>query len=297
MSTYLLKELPIDSIKASDRARPVDQNLIVELAKSIETSGLLHPIVVRPISSGEQPAKYQIVAGHHRFRAVAEVLKRTTILCAIRTLADMEAELAEIDENLLRAPLTPAQEARAHSRRKVLYLAIYPETRAGVAGASARHGDATDTLSYAGEAAKRLGTTARTIQRHVARGDRISDEIATKITGTSLDKGVELDTLAALPADQQTSLADRAAAGENVSARTHRESVEIEVATVQVGISAAEFGEQVFRRCTSLVEPALEIFPPERAGRLLNQTLPAIIINNIVEQVAQLLCETLFEYA
>jgi len=43
------------------------------------------------------------------------------------------AELAEVDENLIRSPLTPAQEASAIFRRKAIYEELHPETEAGVA--------------------------------------------------------------------------------------------------------------------------------------------------------------------
>jgi ParB family chromosome partitioning protein len=39
------------------------------------------------------------------------------------------------------------------------------------------------------------------------------------VTGTSLDKGVELDALAKLPKDERKGLIDRAKAGERVTAR------------------------------------------------------------------------------
>jgi hypothetical protein len=51
-----------------------------------------------------------------------------------------------------------------------------------------------------------------------ARGEALADELDA-VTGTSLDKGVELDALAKLPKDERKGLIDRAKAGERVSAR------------------------------------------------------------------------------
>jgi hypothetical protein len=45
-----------------------------------------------------------------------------------------QALLAEIDENLVRADLTPSERAAHHAKRKQLYLKLHPETQKGKAG-------------------------------------------------------------------------------------------------------------------------------------------------------------------
>jgi hypothetical protein len=54
------------------------------------------------------------------------------------TLDDLQAELAGIDENLMRHQLSPAQEAAAVARRKVIYLKLHPETGQGACSGSSR---------------------------------------------------------------------------------------------------------------------------------------------------------------
>ena len=56
------------------------------------------------------------------------------------------------------------------------------------------------------------------MNRHLARAEAIGDDLE-RVTGTSLDKGVELDALAKLPEPERKDLIDRAEAGEQVSAR------------------------------------------------------------------------------
>jgi hypothetical protein len=56
------------------------------------------------------------------------------------------------------------------------------------------------------------------LSRSAARGEALGDDLAA-VTGTSLDKGVELDALAKLPKDERKGLIDRARAGEKVTAR------------------------------------------------------------------------------
>jgi hypothetical protein len=110
--------------------------------------------------------------------------------------------LAEIDENLIRCNLTSAQEAAAVTRRKAIYLELYPETAAGAAGGHAKHGSASDNLSFAESTAGATGKDRRTIERAAARGEALGDDL-NDIAGTSLDKGVELDALAKMAKDKR----------------------------------------------------------------------------------------------
>ena len=66
--------------------------------------------------------------------------------------------------------------------------------------------------------AKRTGDSKDKVQRSLKRG--MLGSILDKVRGTSLDKGVELDALGKLPEAEQEALANRAASGEEVSART-----------------------------------------------------------------------------
>lgn len=128
-------------------------------------------------------------------------------------------EGVEIDENLIRCNLTPAQEAAAVSRRKAIYEELHPETKHGGDRVSDKaRSDQNDNLSFCSETSKATGKDKRSIERAAARGAALGDDLS-DITGTSLDKGVELDALAKTPEQERKSLIARAKAGENVSAR------------------------------------------------------------------------------
>lgn len=117
----------------SDRLRSLRQSVVDELAESIRMQGLLHPIVLRP-----QPRKnagYILVAGWHRLEAVRK-LGHEAIRAEIRE--GLNAELVEIDENLIRADLTLMERDLHVARRKVLYEELHPETRKGAAGRGER---------------------------------------------------------------------------------------------------------------------------------------------------------------
>ncbi len=79
---------------------------VAELAKSIEASGLLQPVVCRPQGDG-----FELLAGRRRFEA-HRLLKRDTILAIVRELTDAQAIEVTVLENLQRQNLTPLEEAR-----------------------------------------------------------------------------------------------------------------------------------------------------------------------------------------
>jgi len=83
---------------------------IGELAASIQQSGLLQPIVVRP-----KGARFEIVAGERRFRAAQRLaLPRVPVL--VRDLDDAQMLEFALVENLQRQDLLPLEEAQAYER-------------------------------------------------------------------------------------------------------------------------------------------------------------------------------------
>jgi ParB/RepB/Spo0J family partition protein len=101
----LLKEIyPSDT----NPRKTMDEDAIIDLAKSMHDVGLLQPITVRPDSIG----KFEIVAGHRRFKA-AEQLKWHSIPAIIREVGDDEVLEIQIIENLQREDVSPMDEAAA----------------------------------------------------------------------------------------------------------------------------------------------------------------------------------------
>ena len=62
------------------------------------------------------------------------------------------------------------------------------------------------------------GESKRRINEHLSCANALGDDLEA-VTGTSLDKGVELDALAKMPAVERRELIDKAKAGEKVTAR------------------------------------------------------------------------------
>lgn len=199
----MLINLPIDKIVRRPDVRALNENTVSALADSISTVGLINPIRVRERLDG-----WEVSAGSHRL-AACEKLGLADIECIVVSDDDLHAELSMIDENLCRNELSPAERAHQTGRRKAIYLELHPETAQGVAGAEAKHGRATDNLSFAAETARATGKDERTVQRDAERGTKVIAEVIDMITGTKLDSGTYLDKLKRLSPNDQVAAARR----------------------------------------------------------------------------------------
>lgn len=216
----------IDLVKlvASDQPRPLVTEAVDKLASSIRDVGLIQPITVKQrtiLSGGLSEQGFQIVAGHHRVAACRALGWAEIDAIVIEAGEHLQAELIEIDENLCRSELTNSQRAKAVKRRKEIWEALHPvEIRvAQVAPVEIGYGKPPQRpTEFASETAAVTGESKSQINRHLARAEALGDDLD-KVTGTSLDKGVELDALKAMTPEQRAPLIERAQAGEKVSAR------------------------------------------------------------------------------
>jgi ParB-like chromosome segregation protein Spo0J len=262
--------LPLASITVpSKRMRALREEVVDNLVQSMQ-KGQLQPILVR--STG--PGCFELVAGRHRYEA-AQKLGWKSIKAAI--VEGMDADrilLAEIDENLVRANLTPAEEAAHHAMRKEIYERLYPQTKKGGDRRSPKAKAKSNTQSaYVNDAARKTGKSHDTINRAVKRGKNIPN--VSELAGTSLDKGGELDALAALgeeAPEEQQQLIEQATAGEEVSAKTSlkqrrpRRSA-TDIALEHLGIVVA----RISGMGTSLENVQVPRLPPELVEQYLEE--------------------------
>ena len=89
--------------------------------------------------------------------------------------------MLEIDENLIRDELTALERAEQLKRRKEIYEARHPETKAGVAGGKARQGSANEIISFAADTASKMSSTPRSVQQNVQIAERIAAPVRAAI--------------------------------------------------------------------------------------------------------------------
>ncbi|HXC96868.1 MAG TPA: ParB/RepB/Spo0J family partition protein [Edaphobacter sp.] len=110
-------EIPLDQIERNpyQTRTHFDETKLKELAESITASGVVQPIVVRPLNPNKGTIKYQLITGERRWLASFQANK-TTIPAIVRPVSDEQTLEMTIVENLQRADLNPMEQARAYQR-------------------------------------------------------------------------------------------------------------------------------------------------------------------------------------
>lgn len=207
--TETISMLTVDMLHRRKDARPLNDAILPSLCDSIEEIGVVNPIRVRRDRDG-----YEVIAGAHRF-AACDLIGLRQVPCIIVDDDDLHAELAMIDENLMRAELSASERATSTARRKAIYLELHPETAVGAAQAAGMNrsmgNNVADNLSatFTAETAKATGKDERTIRRDAERGEKVVPEVMNKIAGTKLDTGAYLDRIKNLPPDEQVKAVER----------------------------------------------------------------------------------------
>ncbi len=208
-----VKSIQLDQIRVRSRLRPVDRDYVEVLAASITTSGLNTPISV---AEDRRSETYVLVAGAHRLEACKKLGHKSIAAVVLKDQTKDALRLVEIDENLIRHELNPLDRASFLAERKEVYERLHPETRAGHAGAAAKHGASSELLataivatwSFSKETSEKTGLAERTVRLSVELHNRLSPDVRKLLAGTELARNqAELIKLSKLPPDEQAKVA------------------------------------------------------------------------------------------
>jgi len=92
--------------------RYFDEDEMAALEATIQAQGIIQPLLVRPFGD-----VFEIVAGERRWRAASKVYpddKEIPVL--IRVMSDLEAAAASANENMIRASMSPSEEAEVAAK-------------------------------------------------------------------------------------------------------------------------------------------------------------------------------------
>lgn len=113
-----LQKIPLEQLvpgKYQPR-KDMSDNALEELSLSIQSQGIIQPIVVRLISDNEENNnKYEIIAGERRWRA-AKLAQLSEVPCLIKNVPDESAVAIALIENIQREDLNAMEEAVALER-------------------------------------------------------------------------------------------------------------------------------------------------------------------------------------
>jgi hypothetical protein len=198
--------IPTDLIDVRADARPINAATVNGLADSIGTVGLINPIRVRGAGDG----RWEVIAGVHRLMACRQ-LGLADIEAHIVVEDDLRAELAMIDENLIRQELSATERAVSLTRRRDIYNELFnPLVGRGGDRKSDQvsEGQLIDP-TFAEHTASATGMAERTVYKHLERGDKVIPEAIEMIRGTKLDTTTYLDKIKGLRPNEQVAAAKR----------------------------------------------------------------------------------------
>ena len=107
-----VREIEIDLIRPGhEQPRTTfDQAKLEELAQSIRTTGVIQPLLVRPVGG-----LFELVAGERRWRA-SQLAGLARVPAIVREIPDEKLLELALIENIQRAELNPVEEANAYKR-------------------------------------------------------------------------------------------------------------------------------------------------------------------------------------
>lgn len=200
-------EIEIGLIEIKRRKRKLDNAKVAELAGSINEIGLLNPVTVRRVNG-----HFELVAGAHRLEAF-KLLGRDVIPAEVFDGSDLDAELAEIDENLKRAELTVLEQGELLERRNEILtergerrmVGRYPES----------NGETVSPLKSTPDIALEIGLSERGAQQRMQIARDIAPDVKDAIRNTPLaDSTTQLLALARMDKETQSAIAKKIAEGE-----------------------------------------------------------------------------------
>jgi ParB family chromosome partitioning protein len=178
-----LKNIPVERLERS-RLRPrraIDGIALKKLAESVQSEGVIQPLLVRKLGRG----KFEIIAGERRWHA-ARIAGLARVPTIVRNVSDVAAFALALIENLHREDLSPIDQAYA--------------TRQLVDSFSMTHQEVADMIGRS-----RAGVT------NLLRLLELPGEVQTMLADGKLDLG-HARALLALPENARLTMAEQAVA-------------------------------------------------------------------------------------
>lgn len=194
--------IDIDKVSVGSNRRPLKDQKVADLMRSIEASGLLNPITL--------DQNFLLIAGLHRLTA-CKLLGFTQIECKVVTCDRDHARLAEIDENLIRNELEALERSELWLERDQILERMGLRARAGDNQFTRKKGGETNSppLKTTVELAQEIGYTERTFQQGKQIARDIAPEVKTALRGSSIAKSPQTLLKIARAGSEERKLAEQ----------------------------------------------------------------------------------------
>ena len=200
-------DIPIAHIRRQAKPRPLNQTAIRSIAESFQSTGQISPIVVKKDHPmiGMPEDRYMLISGNHRLSA-AESLGWATIKASVvdKETHPIHLELIEVDENLCRAELTPAEKAMAVKKRKILWDSLREQQGNSGTQSSTIRGPGMPQ-GFATSTAAAIGMSKQKVNDYLRIADQLG-ELLDEIKGTEFDNKAKLLDLARLSHDARMAM-------------------------------------------------------------------------------------------
>lgn len=213
-------QIPISEVITGKRMRQIGD--VSELADSIQEIGLLNPITITK--------DRRLIAGERRLEACRK-LGWTHIQVTEVDLKELDKELAEIDENLIRSQLTELEESLQLARRKEIYEIKHPQTKQGATG---RKGSGNGVkvkssengiMPFSEDTAAKTGKSRTVVERKAKIGKKLKQKAA-KIKGTKIeDSQKDLLALAKMDEPEQDAVIEKIQSGQAKNVKEAKQEI------------------------------------------------------------------------
>ncbi len=200
------EDMALEQISIGERLRKVNDAFVDLIGVSFIERGQDTPIIVGlPNAQGKNP----LIAGAHRFAAAQKIgWARIKVVPFMGSV--LEAELLEVEENLIRRELSPLDRAVFLAKHKDLYQKLHPQAKRG----GDRRSDQRLTMSlwsggFEDTIRDRLNLSKATVNRSIRIAKYLPREVRDAIAGTDIaDSFKELLALTRVPVGELGDVAE-----------------------------------------------------------------------------------------
>ena len=184
--------MKLSEITIPEGRRDIDYVKVSEIAESIKIVGLINPITIGKDN--------KLIAGAHRLEACKH-LGFNEIDCIVLDCDELQAELAEIDENLIRNDLDAISIGELAIRRDEILEALGLRAKAGQ-GRPSKNGAISAPLKTTADIAKEAGVSERSLQENKQLARDLVPEAKEAVREKAIPKTAALE-ISRLEPDQQ----------------------------------------------------------------------------------------------